>query len=175
MNFPKLCFSMMQLLFLRKEREFVSRLNDLQRHLGSLSVLKRHGKFFTPQSCWCSITRWGRGYRRPTPHVYDEDVCSCVAALWKDWPVHVTHREASTQAETVQELHCRLWDSTFILKLVESSTVHLLRLYEREIICPRVDSTVFTLSCWEGWCAQLTLLWKVKVILGSLHFANSGE
>lgn len=38
-------------------------------------------------------------------------------------------------------------DSTFLLKLMESSTVHLLRLYEREMICPRVDSTVLILSC----------------------------
>lgn len=91
-------------------------------------------------------------------------------------------RLAMSPAEEVQhELkRCKcfvmdLRDGTFLLKLTESSTVCLLVLYKREIICPRVDCTVFILSCWGGWCAQLTMLWKVEVILGSLHFANSGE
>lgn len=110
-----------------------------------------------------------------THTAYSGDAYSCVAATQTDWPVCGTCRGASAQAETVQELHCRLRDNTFLLKLTESSTVHLLRLYERETICPRLDCTVLILSCWEGWCAQLTLLWKVEVILGSLHFANSGE
>lgn len=169
MNFPKLCFSMMQLLFLRKEREFVSHLNDLQRHLGSLSVLKSH------RAADVLLQGEGKGTEDP------RQLCTmkmCVHALQLCGKIGQSMSPAEKlqhKLKLCKELHCRLWDSTFIFKLVGSSTVHSLRLCEREIICPRVDSTVLTLSCWEGWCAQLTLLWKVEVILVSLHFANSGE
>lgn len=108
-------------------------------------------------------------------HRHTIEMRVCVLQLRRQTGQSVTCRGASAQAETVQELHCSLRDNTFLFKLTESSTVHLLRLCEREMVCPRVDSTALILSCWEGWCAQLTLLWKVEVILGSLHFANSGE
>lgn len=170
-NFPKLCFSVMQQLFPRtekkKKKNVTSLLNTMQRSISSSSVLKRYGKSFVPWSWCCSTT-----YRRTTPQACNGDVC----CSYKDSLASQYHLQRSfntSQNSARAPLYSK--DSILLLKPIESSTVHLLRLYEREMICPRVDCTVLILSCWEGWCAQLTLLWKVEVILGSLHFANPGE
>lgn len=151
----------------KKKKKVTSLLNTMQRGISSSSVLKRYGKSFVPWRWCCSTT-----YRRTTPQACNGDVC----CSYKDSLAGLCHLQRSfntSQNSARAPLYSK--DSILLLKPIESSTVHLLRLYEREMICPRVDCTVLILSCWEGWCAQLTLLWKVEVILGSLHFANPGE
>lgn len=115
----KNCFSTMQLLFLRieREREFTSHLNILHRGLPFSSVVKRHKKSFA--LCYKVRERMQKTQAMCTGCRRVMVCCSRVVRLAMSPAGEVQHKLKWCKCFAVD-----LRDSTSLLKLAESSPVH---------------------------------------------------
>lgn len=99
----------------------------LHRGLCSFSVVEAW-KVLSPWGCWCSVTSWGRGCRRPG-HVHRLGMHDGVLQPCGQTGC-ATCSGGSAEVELVKCFAVDLRDSTFLLKFTESSLVQLVVLYE---------------------------------------------